>query len=84
MTDAPQSPAAAATQPDRLPLRELTLIGTRTGGPTPEALLRLPGGKITRARPGDEVAGLRIAAIAPGEVHVLQRGESYRLLLPGS
>ncbi|PJE28382.1 hypothetical protein PSM7751_02340 [Pseudooceanicola marinus] len=83
MTDAPRDPAATATQPDSLPMRELSLIGTLTGKPVPEALLRLPGGKIARAQPGDEVAGLQVAAIAPGVVHVLQHGKTYRLLVPG-
>ena len=84
MTDASRDPAAIATQHDSLPLRELALLGTMTGQEVPSALLRLPSGTITRARPGDEVAGLQIAAIAPGVVHVLQRGQTYRLVLPGS
>ncbi|WP_010140443.1 hypothetical protein [Oceanicola sp. S124] len=77
-------PAALATQEEALPMRELALLGTLTGPAGPEALLRLPGGGITRARPGDKLEGVQITAITNGELLLLARGRSFRMTLPGS
>lgn len=77
------SVADIATQSATLPGRTPILIGTFGATDGPEALLRLPSGRVARVSPGDRVAGLRITAIGQGMLQGERRGRMMTLTMPG-
>ena len=78
----PQNVADMATNQIDLP-NEAMLIGTFGPEADAQALLRLPSGRIRRVERGDRVDGLRITAIAPGQLHAIRRGQAVTLTMPG-
>jgi Tfp pilus assembly protein PilP len=73
---------SAATLPDLLPLDGITLLGTVVAGDASRALIRMRNGKVQQLRAGDHVGDATIAAIEPGLIHMILRGEAQRLAMP--
>jgi hypothetical protein len=73
---------SAATLPGLLPLDGITLLGTFVAGDAARALIRKSNGEIQQLRPGDALGDATIAAIEPGLIHMIRRGEAQRLAMP--
>lgn len=74
---------SAATLNGLLPLEGTTLLGTVVAGEASRALLRLRNGQVRQVRPGDRIGSATIAAIEPGLLHMIERGETRQLAMPG-
>ena len=72
----------AATLPGLLPLDGITLLGTVVAGDASRALIRMKNGTVQQIRPGDSLGDATIAAIEPGLIHMIRKGEAQRLAMP--
>jgi Tfp pilus assembly protein PilP len=72
----------AATLEGLLPLDGITLLGTVVAGAASRALIRMSNGSVQQVRPGDTIGDATIAAIEPGLIHMVRRGEAQRLAMP--
>ena len=84
---APQLPtvasvARAATIENVLPTRELSLIGVYGTSSQRHALVRLPGGRMVKVRPGDTVRGYQVTAISADAISLRRRGRDSTLVIP--
>ncbi len=78
----PASVAQKATVKGALRLNEIAVIGIFGPEQAPEALIRMPGGKITRVKRGARLNRGRVAGIDANGV-ILQTGsQTRRLALP--
>lgn len=81
-TPATAKTQSAATLPGRLPLDGITLLGTVVAGDASRALIRMGNGKVQHFRLGDRIGDATIAAIEPGLIHMVHKGEAQRLAMP--
>jgi hypothetical protein len=51
-------------------------------GDASRALIRMRNGKVQQLRAGDHLGDATIAAIEPGLIHMILRGEAQRLAMP--
>jgi hypothetical protein len=71
-----------ATQENALNLGRIALIGTMGTESDPQALVRLPGGRITRVAVGDELDGKRVDAIEAERLLMSRNGRQSVLEMP--
>jgi type IV pilus biogenesis protein PilP len=79
---APADVARAATVTAGLPAGETGLIGVFASGNDRTALLRLPDGRVTRVRRGDNVEGWTVSSIDDSTVRLTGRGGARTLRVP--
>lgn len=79
----PETVARAATIPGALKHEETVVIGLIGRGDRFEALVRAPGGRIKRVRPGSRLPIGRVAGIDRTGIVVEKNGTTRRLGLPG-
>ncbi|MDU8911251.1 amidophosphoribosyltransferase [Aestuariicoccus sp. MJ-SS9] len=79
----PENVAATATVTADLPNRGPVLLGTFGTSDAPEALVRLPGGRISTVTTGDRIGGDRVIAIEDGRLAIDDRGRARWLDVPG-
>lgn len=89
-SDKPQAPetsgnskvARAATQDTSLKLDQAALLGTFGKPDKPEALIRLPAGKILKVKPGDKTTIGKVVSISSTALVLSNNGRSIRLAMP--
>lgn len=81
-TETPSETLESATEAGRLPLRNLTLLGTFTGSDTPQALVRHGDGRVQKVAPGDRIGARRVVAIDQKSLILIRKGATLRLTLP--
>ncbi len=79
----PETVARAATIPGALEHGETVVIGLFGRESGLEALIRLPGGRIKRVKPGSRLPAGRIAGIDRKGIVVEKGGTTRRLAVPG-
>lgn len=82
MPATPAETAKAATIANALDSRQTTLIGTVTRPETRFALIRHPGGRISRLSVGDPLDGATVTAIDDGTLLLSRKGITETLTLP--
>lgn len=73
---------SAATLAGLLPLDGTTLLGTVVSGDASRALIRTSNGTVQQLHLGDRIGDATIAAIEPGLIHMIRKGEALRLAMP--
>ncbi len=79
----PKNVAHHATKTDVLPHSGPVVIGIFGATNTPEALIRLPSGRVRRVKTGTRLAMGEIVAIDSKGLLVQRNGQSRRLEIPG-
>jgi hypothetical protein len=79
----PEAVQTDATVPEAIPLDRTALIGLFHGPDGSSALLRLPGGSVTKVAAGDTVDGGRVTAIGQDGLRLRKGGEEILLTMPG-
>ncbi len=80
----PQNVAEHATQTRQLKSRGLQLLGLFGSQNEPQALLRLPSGRLRRVSAGEQLSAGRVLAIDPQGIILERKGTARRLVMPGS
>ncbi|WP_397543253.1 hypothetical protein [Roseovarius salis] len=76
------SVARAATEDNRIALREVNLIGVYGTPESRRALVRLANGRYRKLQVGDRLDGGRVAAIGENQLRYVKRGKSVMLKMP--
>ncbi|WP_146589001.1 pilus assembly protein PilP [Puniceibacterium confluentis] len=83
-TPTPPAVAQSATRRTDSNLSRLVLLGTFGSEQAPQALVRLPDGRVTRVSPGDQVGHDTVYAIDATRIALGQNGRSVWVEIPGS
>ncbi|WP_417741532.1 amidophosphoribosyltransferase [Salipiger sp.] len=75
----PRQVAERATKSVEIPRSGPMLLGVFGDQNAPEALVRLPNGRLDTVALGDRVSGRQVVAIADGRIALAQRGKAYWL-----
>ena len=75
----PRQVAERATKSVEIPRSGPMLLGVFGNRNAPEALVRLPNGRLDTVALGDRVSGRQVVAIADGRIALAQRGKAYWL-----
>ncbi|VDC28389.1 Type IV pilus biogenesis [Rhodobacteraceae bacterium THAF1] len=76
------SVASRATEPNKIRLNDVNLIGVYGTSSNRRALVRLPNGRFVKVRVGDTVDGGRVSAIGADALRYEKRGRSMTLTMP--
>jgi len=76
------SVASRATEPNKIRLNDVNLIGVYGSSSNRRALVRLPNGRFVKVRVGDRVDGGRVSAISLDALQYIKRGRSVTLNMP--
>lgn len=76
------SVARAATQPNAINLRRISLIGVYGSASDRRALIRLRNGRYVKVEVGDRVDGGRVAAIGDHSLQYVKGGRNVTLAMP--
>lgn len=79
----PRAVQKHATRTDALNTGKLNLLGLFGPQEDLTALIRLPGGRIVRVRPGARLTGGTVAAIDANGLVLQKRGQTQRIAIPG-
>ncbi len=83
-TPTPTSVAQRATEHTDTNLNRIVLLGTFGTNAAPQALLRLPDGRVARVSPGDQVGQDTVYAIDETRIALGQNGRAKWVEMPGS
>ncbi len=79
----PRNVAETATSSANLPISGPILLGVFGNEQAPEALVRLPGGRLDTVSLGDRVSGREVVAIDETRIALARNGKATWLELPG-
>ncbi|SNR58338.1 pilus assembly protein PilP [Puniceibacterium sediminis] len=82
-TQTPTSVARSATHRTEINLNRLVLLGTFGTQAAPQALLRLPDGRVARVSLGDRLGQDTVYAIDAARIALGQNGRAQWLEMPG-
>lgn len=83
-TPTPAGVAQVATQRTRTNLGQIVLLGIFGTQAAPQALLRLPNGRVARVSPGDRVGHDTVYAIDAARIALGQNGRARWVGMPDS
>jgi hypothetical protein len=72
----------AATDPNKIDLSEVNLLGTFGRGSALRALVRMPDGDVVNVSVGDRMDGGQVQAIGTGQLTYVKRGRAVTLRMP--